>query len=52
MNISDGQICPQPEGVVFFNHAGWVKANDGTWSCGLLIPIGRVKADGEIFQAL
>ena len=23
--------------------SGWVKASDGTWSCGLLIPIGRVK---------
>ena len=22
---------------------GWVRASDGTWSCGLLIPIGRVK---------
>ena len=37
---------------MFFNDAGWVKANDGTWSCGLLIPIGRVKADGEIFLGI
>ncbi|CAE7639731.1 sir1, partial [Symbiodinium pilosum] len=27
---------------------GWVKASDGTWSCGLLIPIGRVKIAEEL----
>jgi len=27
---------------------GWVKANDGTWSCGLLIPIGRVKESSRV----
>lgn len=40
------KMCHQPEGVMFFNDAGWVKTNDGTWSCGLLIPIGRVKVLG------
>ncbi|CAJ1412871.1 unnamed protein product [Effrenium voratum] len=27
---------------------GWVKTNDGTWSCGLLIPIGRVKESSRV----
>lgn len=27
---------------------GWVKAADGTWSCGLLIPIGRVKESSRV----
>ncbi|CAE7246854.1 sir1, partial [Symbiodinium sp. CCMP2456] len=27
---------------------GWVKASDGTWSCGLLVPIGRVKESTRV----
>ena len=49
----DGCLCVRAgctgvgcEGVMALDQ-GWVKASDGTWSCGLLVPIGRVKEQLE-----
>ena len=42
-----GQPCHLEAKPYTFQHRGdfhgWKQTSDGTWSCGLLIPIGRVK---------